>query len=103
MNMAPALLVKVLVRLLWLNLLPRSLLHPRPAPPKIHHQLRPHTHYQEPGFLYHLPRWESFMILKAKAPGNEGDQPYGDFTRSSSQIHSGSYAGQLSLQLSLAR
>jgi len=36
-----------------------------------------------------------FQDFETPSTWRRGDQPYGDFTRSSSQVHSGSYAGQL--------
>ncbi|MBN1217645.1 MAG: FHA domain-containing protein [Anaerolineae bacterium] len=37
-----------------------------------------------------------FQDFESPGTWQRGDQPYGDFTRSSAQVHSGSYAGQLS-------
>lgn len=36
-----------------------------------------------------------FQDFESASNWKRGDQPYGEFTRSSSQVHSGSYAGQL--------
>lgn len=37
-----------------------------------------------------------FQDFESQSAWKRGDQPYGEFTRSGSQVHSGSYAGQLS-------
>jgi hypothetical protein len=37
-----------------------------------------------------------FQDFESQSSWKRGDQPYGEFSRSSSQVHSGSYAGQLS-------
>ncbi len=37
-----------------------------------------------------------FQDFESNTAWKRGDQPYGEFTRSSGQVHSGSYAGQLS-------
>jgi hypothetical protein len=37
-----------------------------------------------------------FQDFESASTWKRGDQPYGEFTRSSAQVHSGSYAGQLS-------